>query len=324
MQEGAAVPGRFSHERLTNPAAPVAILVCALLIGASELAAQPARSERVAVEYARPADPVHEPLYDMLKEHRALERVRELLLPIRWPRTLRLELKSCEGESNAWYENAVVTICYEYLDDMWRSANSSKRPPQITREDAFVGPFADTILHESGHALFDLLKIPLLGREEDAADQVAAYLILQLPKEKRRKLIFGAAYAYARELKVRRARDLSRPRLGFGRHITYADEHGTPAQRLYNLLCIAYGSDRKLFADVVVQGFLPTTRADMCEDEYHQIDLAYRKLIAPHMDSAPTAAPAKGWPASSLKALRARGTHMVAPVMAPPPHERPR
>jgi len=28
----------------------------------------------------------------------------------------------------------------------------------------------DLFLHELGHAVFDLLKIPVLGREEDAAD----------------------------------------------------------------------------------------------------------------------------------------------------------
>jgi Putative metallopeptidase len=38
-------------------------------------------------------------------------------------------------------------------------------------------------------------------------------------------------------------------------------------QRLYNLLCIAYGSDKELFADVVNQGYLPLDRADWCEDD---------------------------------------------------------
>ena len=73
----------------------------------------------------------------------------------------------------------------------------------------------------------------------------------------------------------------------FGRHATFADEHGTPAQRLYSLLCLAYGSDKTLFADIVEQGFLPKERAEICSDEYHQIDFAYDTLIAPHMDSDP-------------------------------------
>lgn len=247
----------------------------------------PPPSERIVVAYVEPTNPAHKPLYDLLKEKRALERVKQILEPIRWPRTLRLELKGCDGESNAFYEDAVVTVCYEYVDEVWRNANSHKRPAMISREAAFVGPLSDTFLHEAGHAMFDLLKIPVFGREEDAADQVAAYHTLQLPKERKLQLIMGTAFAYASELKIRSPRDLSRPRLRIGRHISYADEHGTPAQRLYNLLCIAYGSDKELFADVVKVGYLPSDRADMCEDEYKQVAFAYRQLIAPLIDPSP-------------------------------------
>ncbi|HEX2727995.1 MAG TPA: DUF4344 domain-containing metallopeptidase [Beijerinckiaceae bacterium] len=250
----------------------------------AQSASAPARPDRIVVEYVDPTNPAHAPLRDLLKANQALERVRDRLALVRWPRTLRLELKGCDGEANAWYGDAIVTVCYEYLEDMWRSANSSQRPAAISREDAFLGPMMDVFLHEAGHALFDILGIPLLGREEDAADQLAAYYMLQFPREVRRGLVLGAAYNYASSMKVRSARDLSRRRLEVGRHITYADEHGTPAQRLYNLLCIAYGSDKELFADIVDKGFLPEDRAEICPDEYRQIDHAYRALIAPHVD----------------------------------------
>jgi Putative metallopeptidase len=75
--------------------------------------------------------------------------------------------------------------------------------------------------------------------------------------------------------------------LQIGRHVTFADEHGTPAQRLYSLLCLAYGSDKKLFADIVEKGFLPKERAEICSEEYSQIDFAFRTLIAPNMDENP-------------------------------------
>jgi hypothetical protein len=271
--------------RFNRQAAGLATAVSAVLCAACAANAQPEKAERIVIEYVAPINPAHKPLYDLLKENQALERVKEVLAPVRWPRLLRLEVKGCDGDSNAWYADAVVTVCYEYLEDIWRSANSSRRPPTIAREDAFIGPVVDTFLHEASHALFHLLEIPLLGREEDAADQMAAYYVLQFPQEKKRRLILGGAYAWASELKVRKARDLYRPRLGVGRHVTFADEHGTPAQRLYNLLCIAYGSDKELFADVVEKGYLPLDRADWCEDEYRQIDFAYRKLIALHVDS---------------------------------------
>ena len=64
----------------------------------------------------------------------------------------------------------------------------------------------------------------------------------------------------------------------------FADEHGTPVQRFYNLLCMAYGADPKLFADVVTKDFLPKDRAEGCEDEYHQVDFAMVKLIGPSVD----------------------------------------
>jgi Putative metallopeptidase len=258
---------------------------CPVLFGTLQAGAQPTRAERVVIEYVAPVQPAHKPFHDLLKEHQTLERVRDVLTPVRWPRSLRLELRGCDGESNAWYQDAIVTVCYEYLESIWRSADSAERPAGITRDDAFIGPLTDVFLHEASHALFDMLKIPLLGQEEDAADQVAAYHVLQLPAETKRGLILGNAWAYASELKVRRPRDLRRRRVELTRQATFADEHGTPAQRLYNLLCIAYGSDKNLFADVVEKGFLPPERAEICEDEYLQVDFAYRTLIAPHVDA---------------------------------------
>jgi hypothetical protein len=287
----------------------LASLVCALLLAIPQPSAQAPRPERISIFYGTPANKAHLPILEMLKEHQALEKIREILSPIRWPRTLKLEVASCGGEANAWYEDAVVTVCYEYLQEMLNAANSRKRPEHVSRDDALVGPFVDTFLHEAGHAAFDLLKIPLLGREEDAADQFAAYLVLQFKRDKKKKLILGAAFGYASALNVRSARDLKRPRLAFGRHITHSDEHGTPAQRLYNLLCIAYGSDKELFGDVVKLGYLPPERAERCEDEYRQVDHAYRTLIAPHVDGAD--------PKQAT-----RGKSDVLPIKAPAPHRR--
>ena len=130
-----------------------------------------------------------------------LEKLQQLLSPFLWPRTLTLKLEGCDGEVDAWYENATVTVCYEYLDDVWR--NAPKKPARwgLAPIDAVVGPLYDVFLHESAHALFDLLQVPLLGGEEDAADQVSAFIMLQLGKEEARRLILGTAYAYSVEFK---------------------------------------------------------------------------------------------------------------------------
>jgi hypothetical protein len=63
----------------------------------------------------------------------------------------------------------------------------------VTPIDAIVGPLFDTSLHEFAHALFEMLRVPVLGREEDAADQVSAYIMLQLGKVEARRLIETSA-----------------------------------------------------------------------------------------------------------------------------------
>ena len=91
------------------------------------------------------------------------------------------------------------------------------------------------------------------------------------------RLILGSAYQYKG--------DLSSPTVTMTQQ-KFADEHGTPAQRFFNLLCAAYGADPKLFADIVEKGFLPEDRAVGCEREYTQLSYAFDSLIGPHIDRA--------------------------------------
>jgi hypothetical protein len=272
----------------------------------------------VQVEYVAPKDPKHQSLYELLKGRGVLEKLQQLLSPFLWPRTLTLKLEGCDGEVDAWYENATVTVCYEYLDDVWRKAPKKTTPSGLAPIDAVVGPLYDVFLHESAHALFDLLRVPILGGEEDAADQVSAFIMLQLGKEEARRLILGTAYAYSVEFEqsivpyVLIGLGLLLIAVGalaarlwmigsgaavavsialylaltstYGARQQFADEHGTPAQRFYNLLCIAYGADPSLFADLVEKQYLPSKRAEGCGDEYRQVAAAFNTLIAPHLD----------------------------------------
>jgi hypothetical protein len=60
--------------------------------------------------------------------------------------------------------------------------------------------------------------------------------------------------------------------------------HGLPAQRFYNLLCMAYGANPELFKDIVEDKYLPKERAANCAREYQQVRYAFQKLIVPHVD----------------------------------------
>ncbi len=98
----------------------------------------------------------------------------------------------------AWYNDEVITVCYELLADVLKNASTQDLPVGISRADTVIGPVLDTFLHETGHAVFNMLQIPVLGREEDAADQFAAYIMLRLGKDEARRMILGAAYQYGK------------------------------------------------------------------------------------------------------------------------------
>jgi Putative metallopeptidase len=263
------------------PGVPMKVFVPLLILIGASLNSESAaakkspifRADRIQISYVPPKNSAHETIFQLLKERRTLEKFKGLLSALRLPRALLLKVEGCNGESNAWYEDDAVTVCYEYLEDILRNAPKETTPAGVTRTDAIMGPTLEVFLHEVGHAVFDYLSVPVLGREEDAADQFAAYVLLQFAESDARRLIYGVGYSYNI--------DASKPST---KKNPFADEHGLPAQRFYNVLCMAYGSDSKLFADLVEKGYLPSERAEGCADEYEQVIKALNKLIGPYID----------------------------------------
>jgi hypothetical protein len=252
---------------------------CIVLGPAPTAAAQDASGQPNSIEiaYVAPKNPAHQPIYDRLKERLALEMLQQALSPFRLPRRLAVKVEGCDGDSNAWFDEGAVTVCYEYLEETWRNAFKTTKFEGVAQIDVMLGPAFDVFLHEFGHAAFELLDVPSFGREEDAADQFSAMVMLHFSKAEARRLILGTAYAYKVEVEG------TTEQAGM---TDFADEHGTPAQRFYNLLCIAYGAEPEVFADIAKKGYLPADRAEGCAEEYAQAEKAWRRLIEPHIDQA--------------------------------------
>lgn len=126
-----------------------------------------------------------------------------------------------------------------------------------------------TLLHEMGHLLISELQLPVLGREEDAADQLG-FMGLFLLHERQRDADF-----YAKLLDV-----ADYWRLEWQRQSPNApevrewDSHALDAQRFYNLACLAYGSDPRQLEWIIQMTGLPDERAFYCQDEYLQVEHA--------------------------------------------------
>jgi len=238
---------------------------------------------RIHVEYVPPKNSEHQKLYDMVKQRGTLETVKKIFSPFQLPVDLVIKTVGCEGVANAWYQREgkqpTVSVCYELLQEIWKSMPKEMMAAGVTQADAICGQLFFAMAHELGHAMFDIFDVPVFGRQEDAADQFAAFIMLQFGGEQARRLIKGAAYAYYDYVKNFKEKPKVTVPLA-----AFSSDHGSPEERYYNLLCTAYGYDDKLFAAVVEKEYLPQSRAKKCKFEYEELKFAFDEVFLPHLD----------------------------------------
>jgi hypothetical protein len=234
----------------------------------------------IVVAYVHPESPEYQDIYELLQRYRALENVKQILSLLRLPEVLTIKTAECRAV-NAWYSREslkpTVTICYELLRHILESLLNETEPAGVTPADAAVGQFLWVTLHEVGHAAFDMFDIPILGHAEDAADNFATYFMLQMRKEQARRLVLGAAWAWRAYLGDYRKNPMVPLRLS-----AFADDHGLPQERFYNLSCLAFGAWPDVFAEL--QNYLPLARTPHCAFEYRQLVHAFERQIGPHID----------------------------------------
>jgi hypothetical protein len=242
----------------------------------------------IKIVYELPKNPSLKHTYDMVRELKSLEMFQEIFSPFRLPENLYIKMTSCDGVPNAYFfrENDLPTIriCYEYLHQIYQMMPKATTDEGLTPREALMGQLLFAVAHEFGHAIYDIYNVPVFGRQEDAADQFATYFLLQFGGERAQRLIWGASYAYDEFVKL--LRDKSKAPKVTVPISAFSSDHGAPEERFYNLVCIAYGSDPKVFAAVVDKGYLPQARAKVCKYEYGNLSYAVQTMILPHVDDA--------------------------------------
>jgi putative metallopeptidase DUF4344 len=230
-------------------------------------------NSKVDFAYVPPTAEKYQSVMKRLEEARYLEQLSEFVSPVRFPYPFHLLTEEC-GQVNAFYSprRRAIILCYEWIEEMDRIA-PREQVEGITRNDVVVGETVATVLHELGHAAFDIFHVPRAGREEDAADQFMAFLALEFGKEVARTIINGEAYFWYNLDPAR-----------FVNWANWSDIHGTHAQRFYNTLCMAYGGDPRWFKDLVDRQWLPAERAPHCAAEFQQVRSAFIKTVLPFID----------------------------------------
>ena len=104
-----------------------------------------------------------------------------------------LVLVGREGHSPQYLTGQyLMNLCYQfdvmyekYADDLVKAQSKRKLWTPVSRNSLIAGMYVATLLAQTGHAAFDIIDIPVFGREEDAADQFEGLLALQFGKESR-------------------------------------------------------------------------------------------------------------------------------------------
>lgn len=135
--------------------------------------------------------------------------------------------------------------------------------------------------HELGHALIDVLLLPVLGREEDAADTLSALFLDAMWEEEA-----ATALAHDTALAFRFFAEESERE---GWDATYWGEHSLDMQRYYNLVCLFYGANPDLREDTATELDLPEERKELCPEEFTLAADSWGTMLAdmPPQDSGP-------------------------------------
>jgi hypothetical protein len=136
-----------------------------------------------------------------------------------------------------------------------------------------AGNMLFVLLHELGHAAMHEMGLPILGREEDQADNFAIVSLLKIGNKVSHRVLVEAAKGWF--LSDRRDRRDGEPQ-------AYFDEHGLDQQRAYNIVCLVYGSDPANMMDLADETKLPKDRRDSCvTSDYPSISSSWMSVLAP-------------------------------------------
>ncbi len=195
------------------------------------------------------------------------------------PQNLPVTRKDCQAK-DAYYNfvNKDITLCNELLDDIRQYGISSGIATQDSSHTYAAAVFGYLIFsHELGHALINLYELPVLGKQEDAADAFSVVLLMeeagktQAQREEIAKFqIEAAMYMYY-----------------LTQGTKFTDVHSMNNVRLANLTCWAAGAQPSILQkDQTILNFasnLFNNQIRNCVGEYQQQKESVYKLLAAYL-----------------------------------------
>ena len=126
------------------------------------------------------------------------------------------------------------------------------------------------MVHEVGHMVVTELGLPVLGREEDAADSYAVVTMLKVGDTLSDNILIQSARGWfmsdARAKKQKAT-------------VVFYDVHGLDRQRAYNIVCLMVGSDPERFSKVADLTKMPEERQGTCQGDFSNASWSWEKAL---------------------------------------------
>jgi hypothetical protein len=241
-----------------------------------------AQTGEIEVHWQHPVGQANVVGYELLKASETRYLAKSLATAFELPNALKI--KGVNGFGGGPFynpEDNSITLPYQFATAVLGVISQISPEGSETEWGEAVGAVNSFIFaHEFGHALIHNFELPVLGREEDAADGIATVLLLKAPD--------GATYAAdAAEFWDAFSGRQNPPKLA-----EYADNHSFDRQRAFNILCWVGGSDEGILQALAENEIVPEERLASCPAEWQLLEQSAEQVLQPHLKNGVDLTPA--------------------------------
>lgn len=241
-------------------------------------------SGRVTPFYGDASGDRQENLLAIVRHEQMAERMAAVAGAFRWRQNVGVGFESC-GQPNAFFspQRQAIVICTEFLElivqEVRADQNLAAQFDTAHQSGWIRGVIWSVYFHELAHALININRVPITGREEDVADQFSLWYAVNYVNLAKQPIVTPAVWFWGTLGKKHDLTGLS----GDAFQQVLANEHSLDNQRTYNIACWALGANPEMGERTAQFAGLPASRAARCPSEYATLNGAMRNLFTKYI-----------------------------------------
>ena len=219
-----------------------------------------------------PPDETLAPYANLLMESGVMEEVvTDLENTFQLPQPILIRFTS--GKPGPLYYQGVINMTYEFLlsnHEIIAATGYAETEDELVLTLLNLVEFV--LYHEVGHALVDMLDLPVLGKEEDAVDGFAAVVASAFDLD---VVALTAADIFNLNTSIQVSNEIS--------PAAFWDSHSLDQQRMYSIICMIYGSNPNAYSSLLNDVGMPSEKEAECVYSFQETSRNWIRLIADYI-----------------------------------------